>query len=45
MYVLAGLLLVGFFCNLGLRPVAERFYMSDAALEAERRLAHDPAAK
>jgi MFS family permease len=45
MYVLAGLLLVGFFCNLGLRPVADRFYMSDRELEAERRLAHDLAGK
>jgi MFS family permease len=41
MYVLAGLLLVGFLCNLAIRPVAERYYMTDAELEAERRLAHD----
>ncbi len=41
MYVLAGLLFIGFVCNLLIRPMAERFYMSDAALEAERRLAHD----
>jgi MFS family permease len=44
MYVLAGLLLIGFICNLLLRPVSERFYMSEAELEAERRLAHDIAA-
>ncbi len=45
MYVLAGLLLVGFFCNLAIKPVAERYYMTDAELETERRLAHDLAAK
>ena len=36
MYVLAALLVVGFFCNLAVRPVAERFYMSDDDLERER---------
>ncbi len=41
MYILAGLLVIGFFANLAVRPVAERFYMSDADLEAERRLAHE----
>lgn len=45
MYVLAGLLLVGLFCNLAIRPVAERFNMTDAELDAERRLAHDLASK
>jgi MFS family permease len=36
MYVLAGLLVLGFFCNLAVRPVAERYYMSDDDLERER---------
>jgi hypothetical protein len=36
MYVLAGLLVVGFICNLAVRPVADRYYMSDAELEQER---------
>ena len=36
MYVLAALLVVGFFCNLAVRPVADRFHMSDAELERER---------
>ncbi|HEY8256110.1 MAG TPA: OFA family MFS transporter [Gemmatimonadales bacterium] len=36
MYVLAGLLAAGFFCNLALGPVAERYYMSDQELAAER---------
>jgi MFS family permease len=36
MYVLTGLLVVGFFCNLAVRPVAERYFMSeqDVAREA-----------
>jgi MFS family permease len=38
MYVLAGLLIVGFFCNLALRPVDERRYMSDDELTRERGL-------
>jgi len=29
MYLLAGLLLAGFFCNLAVRPVAERHYMRE----------------
>ncbi|HLQ22648.1 MAG TPA: OFA family MFS transporter [Gemmatimonadales bacterium] len=41
MYILAGLLVVGFFANLAVRPVAERHYMTGAELEAERRLAHE----
>jgi MFS family permease len=36
MYVLAGLLVLGFFCNLAIRPVADRWYMSDTELERER---------
>jgi len=43
MYVLAGLLVAGFFCNLAVRPVGERHYMTDAQLEEERQLlAHAP---
>ncbi len=38
MYVLTGLLLAGFFCNLAVRPVAERWFMSDAEMERERSL-------
>ena len=41
MYILAGLLVVGFFANLAVRPVAEAYYMTDAELETERRLAHE----
>jgi hypothetical protein len=32
MYVLAGLLAVGFLCNLAIRPVAEKYYMTPAQL-------------
>jgi MFS family permease len=31
MYILAGLLVIGFFANLAVRPVAERYYMTDEA--------------
>lgn len=45
MYVLAALLLLGFVCNLFVKPVAEKHYMSDAELEAERQLAHEKSIK
>lgn len=41
MYILAGLLFVGFICNFLIKPVAEKYYMTDAELETERRLAHE----
>jgi MFS family permease len=34
MYLMAGLLVVGFVCNLAVRPVAERHYMTEAQLAA-----------
>jgi MFS family permease len=40
MYILAGLLALGFLCNLAIRPVAEKYYMTSAqlaALDAERK--------
>lgn len=40
-YVLCGLLAIGFVCNWLVRPVDDRYYMTDAELEAERRLAHE----
>jgi MFS family permease len=43
MYVLAGLLVIGFLCNLAVRPVQERYYMTSDDLadprEAPRRMA------
>ncbi len=43
MYVLAGLLVGGFVCNLLVRPVAAKWFMTDDELAAERQLAHDKA--
>ena len=47
MYILAGMLAAGFVCNLLVRPVAAKWYMSDeevAALQAKAKAAasHDP---
>ena len=39
MYVMAGLLVAGFFANLAVRPVDDRYYMSDDELARERGLA------
>lgn len=41
LYILAGLLVVGFLCNLAIRPVADKHFMSDEALAKERQLAHE----
>jgi MFS family permease len=41
MYVLCALLALGFLCNLLVRPVHDRHYMTDAELKAETRLAHE----
>ncbi|HEY3301719.1 MAG TPA: OFA family MFS transporter [Methylophilaceae bacterium] len=43
-YVLAGMLAVGFVANLLVRPVADRYFMTDAELAAEKKLAHEQAA-
>jgi MFS family permease len=32
MYILAGLLVIGFFCNLAVKPVAERHYLTEDSL-------------
>ncbi len=40
MFLMAGLLVVGFFCNLAVRPVEERYYMTDQELAAERAAVH-----
>jgi MFS family permease len=42
-YILCGLLAIGFICNAMIRPVADKHFMTDAELEAERKLAHDAA--
>lgn len=41
MYILVGMLLLGFICNLMLRPLADKWFMSDAELAAEKHLAHE----
>jgi MFS family permease len=40
-YILAAMLVLGFICNLLVRPVADRYFMTAAELEAERRLSHE----
>jgi MFS family permease len=42
-YILCGLLAIGFLCNLLVKPVAQKHFMTEAELEAERKLAHDAA--
>ncbi|WP_019141490.1 OFA family MFS transporter [Noviherbaspirillum massiliense] len=41
MYILAGMLVLGFICNLLVRPVAEKNFMTDEELARERKLAHE----
>jgi len=43
MYILVGMLAVGLVCNLLVRPVDPRHFMSEAELAAERRLARERA--
>ena len=45
LYILAGLLVLGFVCNMLVRPVADKHFMSDAELAAERALSHDKGAE
>jgi MFS family permease len=44
LYIMAALLVVGFLCNLLVRPVSEKHYMSDAELARERSLQHEQGA-
>jgi hypothetical protein len=41
MYILVGFLVVGLICNLLERPVNPKYFMSEAELAEERRLAHE----
>jgi MFS family permease len=43
MYILAGMLILGLICNLLVRPVASKWFMTDAELAEEKRLAHERA--
>jgi MFS family permease len=42
-YIMCGLLAVGFVCNFLVKPVADKHFMTEAELEAERKLAHEAA--
>jgi hypothetical protein len=41
MYILVGFLVVGLICNLMIRPVNPKYFMTDEELAEERRLAHE----
>jgi hypothetical protein len=43
MYILVGMLAIGLVCNLLVRPVDKKYFMTDAELAEEKRLAHDKA--
>ena len=43
MYILVGMLVIGLICNLMIRPVADKWFMTDAELAEEKRLAHERA--
>jgi MFS family permease len=44
LYILAGLLVLGFICNMLVRPVADKYFMTDAQLKAEQAIGHDAGA-
>jgi MFS family permease len=44
MYILVGFLVVGFICNLLVKPVDPKYFMSEEELAEEKRLAHERAA-
>jgi MFS family permease len=41
MYMLVGLLVLGVICNLFVRPLSDKYFMTDEELANERRLAHE----
>ncbi len=41
MYILSGMLILGAICNAMIKPVDAKYFMTDAELAAERKLAHD----
>ena len=44
MFILAGMLVVGLICNLMVKPLADKWFMTDEELAVEKRLAHEKAA-
>jgi MFS family permease len=45
MYILVGMLAIGLVCNLLVKPVAPKWFMTEAELAEEKRLAHERAAE
>ncbi len=43
MYILVGMLVIGLIANLMIKPVADKWFMTDAELAEEKRLAHERA--
>ena len=43
MYILTGMLVIGLICNLMIRPVANKWFMTDVELAEEKKLAHEKA--
>jgi MFS family permease len=43
MYILVGMLVIGLICNLLVRPLPDKWFMTDAELAEEKRLAHEKA--
>ena len=44
MYILVGMLAIGLICNLMIRPLADKWFMTETELAEEKRLAHERAA-
>jgi hypothetical protein len=43
MYILVGILVVGLICNLLVKPLDKKWFMTDSELAAEKKLAHERA--
>ncbi|HEY1228282.1 MAG TPA: OFA family MFS transporter, partial [Ramlibacter sp.] len=43
MYILVGMLVIGLICNLLVRPLPDKYFMTEAELAEEKRLAHEKA--
>src|SRR5579862_3716520 len=43
MYILVGMLVIGLICNLLVRPVADKYFMTEEELAQEKKLAHEKA--
>ena len=44
MYILVGMLVIGLICNLLVRPLNPKWFMTDAELAEEKRIAHEKTA-